>query len=333
MTKISIIIIFFVLVSSMFSLPACTRNNECTTDYTIPLSPYVSPVWHPAGNILGFNHFPIHNKYTIKQGSCPPRYQYEYYTDSVGFYIYYIDSGVMRKLTDFPLDNPAWSADGNWIVCNIGGDIYKIPFDGKSLDTASIVRLTNDGFAHYFPSFSPAGDSIFYDCDRDEPVNTISFNVWKMASDGSGQRDIGKAGIGSISNREPWCSSDNQIYHLRANPPGLLQIFVMNAFGDSLRQITGNVDSLFLYSKPRLFNGIIFFENNGIWRMETDGSGQTKIADNSTQGFSISQTGIIAYVDFHTAEAVIDRTLGTIWTMNIDGTNKKQLTSNNYIDR
>jgi hypothetical protein len=64
-----------------------------------------------------------------------------------------------------------------------------------------------------------------------------------------------------------------------------------------------------------------------------DGSDLQEIAPNSTQGFSISNTGTIAYVNLDLIDgspnSIVDQTHGVIWLMNADGSNKRQFTFNN----
>ncbi|WP_147314004.1 hypothetical protein [Deminuibacter soli] len=80
-------------------------------------------------------------------------------------------------------------------------------------------------------------------------------------------------------------------------------------------------------NSPSLYNNYIYYEQAGIWRVGGNGQNNIRLCTNSYMGYSISPTGKIAYVNFDLH--VIDQTQGTIWMMDEDGSNKKQITFNN----
>lgn len=56
-----------------------------------------------------------------------------------------------------------------------------------------------------------------------------------------------------------------------------------------------------------------------------------KIIDNSTQGYSISNSGQIAFVNFsNQPNSQVDRTHACVWLANADGSNQRILVPNNY---
>jgi Tol biopolymer transport system component len=175
-----------------------------------------------------------------------------------------------------------------------------------------------------FPSWSPSGDTIYYDSDERNTANP--YLVFKIAADGSGQTLIGNKGNDTFYSREPYCTTDRQILHVRP-VNNILQVFTMNSNGDSVRQITSDtftkVNS-FQKEYPRYYNHKIYFEYYGIYSISEDGSGLMLLSTPSTQGYSISKDGIIAYVNF--GYNTLSKELGTVWLMDSDGNNKRQLT-------
>jgi Tol biopolymer transport system component len=320
--------IFFFL--SVITLISCKQQEDCLTQYMIPVSPYSNPVWYPDGTKLGFNHIPLQSVSKTSQGNCSPMYTYSYYSDSAGFWVINRDGSAMKRLTSFFLQDPSWSPDGKWIAFCKGGEIYKMAFDGSNLDTVNIIQLTNDVSDHFFPSWSPRGDTIFYDSDL---KNTgLPFQIYKMASDGTGQTIIGDRGIDSIYSREPFCTPGNQVLHIRGDKQST-HVFTMDPSGGDVKQLTDNISQHIYIHNPRSFGNKIYYEDYGVWMANIDGSGLLQITNSSTQGFSIANDGTIAYVNLdltdNSPNSVIDQTHGVIWLMNPDGTNKSQFTFNN----
>jgi len=282
--------------------------------------------------MLGFNHIPLQGVSVVSNGNCPSSHYYSYFADSDGFWLVNRDGSNLRRMTTFELEKPAWSPDGKWIAFCNNGQIWKMPFDGVDFDTTRIYQLTSDSADHFFPSWSAAGDSIFFDSDEDD-VNR-SFQVHKMAADGTGQINIGNKGPDSIFSSEPYCTPANQILHIRGDSISN-HVYTMDALGDHVRQLTFNISPNIYIHNPRSFGSKVYFEDHGVWSSNLDGSDLQVIALYSTQGFSVARDGTIAYVNLELYDnspgSVIDRTHGVVWIMGPDGSNKRQLTFNrNY---
>jgi len=301
-------------------------KEPCYTQGLIPGCPYSDPVWYPDGSFVGFNHQVV--KTIGISNPCNPFYNVTFYDDSNGFWMMKRDGTGMRRLINYPLNTPAWSPDGKWIAFNAGGQIFKMPFDGKNFDTLNIVPLTKASANCYYPTWSPKSDSIYFDSNEQNP--TRPYQIHKMAADGTGDTVIGNKGPDSVYSRFPFCSSTNTIFHIRGDSLSTY-IFSMNANGDQVLQRTTNVSPNIYITNPVSFSVYLFYQDIGIWRTNLDGSGLVKLCDFSSKGFSISKDGIIAYSNYSATETgVVDKTHGVIWIMNIDGSNQQPITFNNY---
>ena len=308
-----------------------TGCNKCqsTSDNVENGSPYKSPIWYPGGSFLAFNHTAVASS-VLTNADCSPFSSVKVYTDSSGFWFVNKDGTNIRMVLKFQLQNPAWSPDGKWIAFSKAG-ICKMAFDGKTFDTANIIHLTDNTAAYSFASWNAAGDSIYYQSNKDSLAGTGFYEIWKMATDGSGQKRISDSNFPTTNGTatQPFCSIYNLIIYLRV-PIGTdySQIFAMDADGNNVKQLMTNPGIHDNIYSPRIVNDKIYYENFGVWSANIDGSEIKKIISLSTNGFSISKFGTIAYVNFD--GRIIDKTHGTIWVTDINGNNAKPLVFNNY---
>jgi Tol biopolymer transport system component len=319
MKKLSLFL-FIIIIS--FITNSCRKvDGPCFDD--LPNPPYLSPVWHPNGQILGFNRLPLKTIYNSDK-ACSG-YVYTYYEDSTGFWLINKDGTNLRRATTFQLSAPSWSPDGKWIAFCNGGTIYKMLFDGTHFDTSHVIPLTNNGANNNYPSWSLLGDTIYFDSNKSAPSGTSFYAIWKIAADGSGQTRITKEL--NLGGREPFFINGNQILFTRFVNQ-FTQVFFMNTKGENVKQITLDTIHFFGFQKefPLFYDNKLFFENYGIWSINMDGSGLTQLTTPSTQGFSISKDGTVAYINF--GYNTLTKELGTVWLMDSAGNNKKQLTYN-----
>ena len=90
------------------------------------------------------------------------------------------------------------SPDGQKIVFDLLGDIYKMPITGGKAEI-----LAGGMASEVQPRFSPNGKFISYTSDKDG-----GDNIWVMNVDGSGKRAITKENF-RLLNNATW-SADNQ---------------------------------------------------------------------------------------------------------------------------
>ncbi len=107
------------------------------------------------------------------------------------------------KSFSFPTDEGTWmnldlSPDGQEIVFDMLGDIYKIPISG-----GKATILAGGLASEVQPRFSPNGKFISYTSDKDG-----GDNIWVMNADGSGKRSITKESF-RLLNNAVW-TPDNQ---------------------------------------------------------------------------------------------------------------------------
>ncbi len=100
-----------------------------------------------------------------------------------------------------------WSPDGQWIVFEKNGQIYKRKLNGDSL-----VQLTFEG-SNFYPDRSPDGQWIVYDSNVESP-NGMYF-VWKMRMDGSGKRRIAYEPTQGEIRMPSWSPDGKKIVHIR----------------------------------------------------------------------------------------------------------------------
>jgi Tol biopolymer transport system component len=252
---------------------SCNKTNPvkplCPSLRIVALSPYGSPVWHPSGGFIGFNYTPLKQIIlSYDDRGCLTDVRYEFELDSSGFWLIDADGAQMRRVLPYGLGEPDWSLNGEWIAFETGAQIYKMRFTGTAFDTATLTQLTFEG-RNFFPSWSPDGEWVAYS-------NTIgdTVGVWISPTDGSGIKSYfssggqpdwfpdgqrllyGAAGIWIetidhsskiqiYSDRinclgEPKISPDGGkiAFLLQAYCKGLIQLYLMNADGSGLRQLT-----------------------------------------------------------------------------------------------
>lgn len=186
---------------------------------------------------------------------------------------------------------PAWSPDDSHIVFvkndNAAGgrsDIYTINTDGSNE-----TKLTTQG-DNFTPQYL-GNNSILYASSNSTPTG-----IYKMNTDGSSKQLLSPAGK-SFSNPLP--SPDEKLITFVSNDWNGGQVFVMNANGSNVKQLTFTVNTKYFDTGfPREGNG------NPVW------------SPNSAR---------IAYVSYESGNP-------DIFVINADGTGNQRLTDNTLRD-
>ncbi len=241
--------------------------------------------------------------------------------------------GLDRKLilhsTDdglkvFDRSNPTWSPDGTKLAFlarnQQGTNIYTVNADGTN-----IFNVTPDEYVDIAPVWSPDGTRLLLTNYTDGKFHVIS-------ADGTTRTQLTtRPGF------DPVWSPDGQKITFASYRNGVQEIYVINANGSNLTQLTVGSGNEFYPA----FNGpngtpvwspdgtqLVFISGrNGrpdVYSMNADGSNQTQLtSEGESRGPSYSPDGDkIGFVSFR------DNFNAEYYVMNVDGTNQTNLTNN-----
>lgn len=324
------LIISFIITSLI--LFSCNDNNgdsvksKCPPYDIVLQSPYNDPIWHPFGDVIGFNHMPITEINYSNGYDCPHQAIYKYDNDSNGFWLINSDGTNQRRILPYTLTTPSWSPDGKWMAFSKGAQICIMPFDGIQFDTTAIVQLTSEG-RNFFPAWSPDGKWIAYDSDQNSPTG-LKF-IWKMKNNGLSKRRIAFT-PNDGETRMPWWGEDFTIVHQRYIGKGSPEIFKMDSAGNNVVRLTEN-NIIEMYPKYSPINQLISYISYSrieLWIINFAANISTPLTNGGCLSYSWSPEGKIVYLNFDYSR--IDETKGTLWTMDSDGKNKCQLTYNSF---
>jgi Tol biopolymer transport system component len=332
--------LFMITILFNLLLSGCKDNNPINNNPPcgginpdiVPEPPYDSPVWHPSGEFIGFNHTTLKSIEYPRGKECWGKQHFN--RDSSGFWLINADGTNMRRIFPYKLQNPAWSPDGEWIAFNlpIGNEvhIFKMKFTGTEFDTISMVQLTTEG-RNFFPAWSPDGQWIVYDSNNESP-NGMNF-IWRMKSDGSQKVRIVYAPSEGEIRMPSWSANGGKIAHIRFLI-GVFssEIFVMdNNDSSSLRLTFNGFDDRYPKYSSEVSN-IAFWSNGNLWLMDSIGSNQQQLTTSGVDvsfgtPFSWSPEGeYIVYTVYRSDDWGYDN--GTLWVLNLNTGEKKQLTFN-----
>ncbi len=221
----------------------------------------------------------------------------------------------------------AWSPDGTQLTFNSGRDgdseIFIMNADGTN-----IRQLTaNDIFDDRAPRWSPSGEKIAFYSDRDG-----DYELYTMDLEGSNIQQV-TTDHGIYGDYElvfmtlDWSPDGEQIV-FASNLDGDKEIYIMDAEGTSIHQLTSNEDVDEFPDWSPTGDQIVFVSDRygdpEIFVMNTDGSNIRQLTSNNGQSIYPAWSPDGSQIVFSS-----DRDGDyEIWIMDADGSNQQQLTFN-----
>ena len=155
----------FLLFSFMtLALSSCKRIIPPPLREVVSMD--MNPTVHPSGHYIIYLHVTMDT------------------TDTSGLYILDLETGEKTLLLSGDVRNPDFSPDGMWLVFNVGDQIFKVRLkeDMSGIDSSTLRQLTYEG-RNYFPTWSPSGNLIAFDSNREG-----WYSIWFMDTTGQNQR-------------------------------------------------------------------------------------------------------------------------------------------------
>ena len=191
-------------------------------------------------------------------------------------------------------------------------------------DGTGKTRLTQEGDQNYLPAWSRDGRKLAFTSNR-----SGRSQIWVMAANGSNPIQL----TTEADNAVPTWSPDGKRLAFASKRTGHFEIWVMNADGSDQKQVT-KTDVAVANDGPAWSpdgRKIAFYSNRSghyaIWLMEPDGSHLTQFTtadgdryvDSNAPAWSPDGSKIAFWWG-------VAHKSGNIWVMNVDGSNRRQLT-------
>lgn len=227
--------------------------------------------------------------------------------------------------------SPAWSPNGQRIAFNRVYDIYVMNADGSELTQ---ISPTDPNTGAYEPVWSPDGQQIAFSTDGRD---ARSFGISVMNADGSGARALTTPvcrtscddQVVSADRSPSWSPDGKRIAFVRRMNDAVRQdVFIMNADGSEITQITHSDPFVAFFSRPDWSpNGkrITFganrdlagnFTNSAhVFTMNPDGTGMLQLASGASPAWSPSGRRIVFSAE------------GGLFIMNEDGSDVTQVSA------
>ncbi|MBO9635259.1 MAG: PD40 domain-containing protein [Chitinophagaceae bacterium] len=282
-------------------------NGETPVRYVMNFQPFSNPQWSPDGSLIAFTYVPL-NKF-VTGGCMPPHYTAK--TDSIGLYLIKRDGTGLTRVSNKIYPSIRWSPDGKWLAFTDAATLKVMPFTGTSFDTAAQVQLSTGVNNVSMLQWSPASDSLYFMAS----VSTVSTEqkIYRITPDGKG-RTASYQGYPffSITADRIWFVEAKNIYSVKKD--GI----------DKQQQTSGDYDKFL----PVNYKDSLFYQvpYAGIWGGKP--GGHFTELEQAAQTYDLSKTGEIVYSKFNVNISLENKQNGTLWIMNSDGSNKRQLTYN-----
>jgi Tol biopolymer transport system component len=226
------------------------------------------PVWSPDGERIAF----VFSK--------------EDEDHNIDIYLMDQDGSDPVRLTEFESIevDPTWSPDGTKIAFSSGQDTYTDMMQGvvsvfnifvMAPDGSGVERLTDIEAKNMAPDWSPDGNNLVFQTDRDG-----NLEIYLMNADGSGQTNLTND---PSDDQTPAWSPDGKMIAFTSDRDGNEEIYIMNADGSNLTRLTDDPGRNRRPSWSPDGSMIAFYsERDGdfeVYVMAIDGSGLTQLTD------------------------------------------------------
>ena len=188
------------------------------------------PVWSPDGKQVAF-------QCQVQPSPADPGYSRVCLMNADGSNVRQLPQSPATGLDD---GQPTWSPDGRQIAFARGVHDQRAVFvmDG---DGANAKQVTSWALRGGQPDWSPDGKRLVFYSNRDGP-QTVSANLYTVAPDGSGLRQLTHARGGKVQYLSPSFSPDGKWIAAGRTPGvgsmGNADIFVLRPDGSGLRDVT-----------------------------------------------------------------------------------------------
>jgi len=311
------------------SIISCKDNPADTGGPIDPVTPGYHnpfndnfPVWSPDGLKILYQHWGL--KFIIYDEKYLHYYDYGN-RDSMGLWIMNPDGSDPHMMLNGQFSSYDWSPDCSWIAIFIEGRIWKIPYNNGVLDESNISLLVQE-MGTTFPRFSPDGEwIIYYKWINDEYGKD---GLWIMRNDGSERRHFGKGSNPS------WHPDGDKVIATRWQNGTKFYFILFYPFEDK-KPDTLKIDFKEILNNPLyspdgskiLFVHDIYGQKH-LCLVNSDGSNPFMLTDGTDPSWSPDGTEIVFVRDLPDP-----RDTGSIWIINVNGENLRQLTRGKVINK
>lgn len=313
------------LLLLLFLTSNCKENSSEYESPTIDRQSYPSPYLEPSVSFDGKKIVFIRAKVLKinKDG-----YQNVFESDSTGIWSCNIDGSNLKlvyKNNSNIITNPQFFPNNEEVVFVRNGNICKAKLNNGSFNETDIKQLTTEG-KNFFPSVSPDGKWITFDSNLGSPEG--GYRVWKMKSNGDEKSLV-------IDGRMPfWSNELKWIYYIgfhreifKVNTDNTSEVIQLTHLNEKDIYATYN-----FYPRCNRSGNLIAYSSKidgeyvQIWLLSSTSNTIPLTASGINTNCSWSFDNRIVYINY--SPFYFDKNNGTIWIMDSDGGNKKQITYN-----